>query len=273
MFRRGGTGMTFAPDPLKALQGFIVAHGAVQLGVTGDTRHKKAGFSYHLGADDLKPHASSARLPRDVAGLSNAASAMDIGKVGGTFQGLRAMSRWLVAECLAGAPETNDIREIIYSADGLIVSRWDGKDGAPGVVRSGPDQGDKRHLKHTHISYFRDSETRDKVALFKRFFEEGDVRITAIKGEDWIPAVGLTGISNGVLRAMPDRSAEILERLPLETVVRTIAELSADGDSWRLTERAGKPVYLLRTDWTPVVQGGDPAIDAKLSEYIDRTAG
>ena len=265
--------MTFAPAPLQALQGFIVAHGAVELGVVGDTRHKNEGFSYHLGADDLKPGASSARLPRDAAGLSNAASAIDLGKVGGTLEGLRTMSRWLVGECLAGAPETHDIREIIYSADGLIVSRWDGRDGAPGVVRSGPDQGDDRHLKHTHISYFRDSETRDKVALFKRFFEEGDVRITAIKGEEWVPAAGLTGISNGVLRAIPDRGAEILERLPLDTVVRTIAELTADGESWRLTERDGKPVYLLRTDWTPVVQGGDPAIDAKLSEFIDRTAG
>ena len=265
--------MTFPPEPLTHLAELIQARGAVNLGIVGDTRHKKEGFSYHLGADDLKPGASSAQLARDKAGLSNAASAIDIGKVGGSLKGLRTLSNWLIGECLAGALETHDIREVIYSADGLIVSRWDGRDGAPGVVRSGPDQGDKRHLKHTHVSYFRDSETREKSALFRRFFEEGDVHITVIKGEDWTPASDPAGLSNGVLRAIPDRGAVILERLPLGTLVRTIAELTADGESWRLTEHLGQPTYLLRTDWTPVVPGGDPAVDAKLSEYIERTTG
>jgi len=265
--------MTFAPAPLVALADLLKANGVVFLGHVGDTKHKKKGFSYHLGADDLMPGASSARLPRDRAGLSNAASAIDVGKVGGSFEGLRRMSLWLVGECLAGAPDARDIREIIFSPDGVLVSRWDGMNGLPGVVRPGPGQGDNSHRKHTHISFFRDSETSDKLALFRRFFEEDDVRITAIKGEDWKPSVGTNGQSNGVLRATPDRGAPIVVRLPLEAVVRTIAEVKAGGEDWRLTEHDGAPTYLLRSDWTPLLQGGDAAVDAKLSEYIARTSG
>jgi hypothetical protein len=265
--------MTFKPAPLAALETLLRARDVVTLGVVGDEKHRQAGFSYHLGADDLKPGASSARLPRDVTGLSNAASAIDFGLVGGTFEGLRRLSSWLVAECLAGAPDASDIREIIFSHDGILVSRWDGMNGLPGVVRPGPGQGDNSHRKHTHVSFFRDSETRDKLALFRRFFEEDDVRITAIKGEDWKPAAGASGQSNGVVRATPDRRAPILVRLPLETVVRSIAEMRAGGEDWRLTEHLGGPGYLLRTDWLPLVQGGDPAVDAKLTEYIARTSG
>jgi hypothetical protein len=265
--------MTFAPAPLIALADLLKANGVVFLGHVGDEAHKKKKFSYHLGADDLKPGASSAKLARDKAGLSNAASAIDFGKVGGSFQGLQKMSNWLVAECLAGAPGTEDIREIIFSADGRVVSRWDGRDGLPGVLRPPPGQGDDTHLKHTHISFFRDSETRDKVTLFKRFFEEDDVRITAVKGEDWKPNASATGDSNGVVRATPDRGAPIVARLPLETVVRTIAEIKGGGEDWRLTEHLGAPGYLLRSDWTPLVPGGDPAVDAKLDEYITRAAG
>jgi hypothetical protein len=263
--------MTFAPQPLKDLAALLEANGVVFLGHVGNEAHKKKKFSYHLGADDLKPGASSATLPRDKAGLSNAASAVDIGFVGGTVEGLRRMSLWLVEECLAGAPDASDIREIIFSHDGSLVSRWDGMNGLPGVVRPGPGQGDNSHRKHTHVSFFRDSETRDKLALFKRFFEEDDVRITAIKGEDWKPAANADGDSNGVVRASPDRRAPIVVRLPLETVVRTIAEITAGGDYLRLTEHLEAPGYLLRSDWVPLVQGGDKATDEALDAYIRRT--
>jgi hypothetical protein len=265
--------MTFAPATLIALADLLKANGVVFLGHVGNEAHKRKKFSYHLGADDLKEGASSARLRRDKAGLSNAASAIDFGFVGGTVEGLRRMSLWLVGECLAGAPDTSDIREIIFSHDGRLVSRWDGMNGLPGVVRPGPGQGDDTHLTHTHISFFRDSELRDKRSLFRRFFEEDDVRITVIKGEDWKPAADASGNSNGVLRATPDRRAPILVRLELEAIVRTIAEIRAGGEDWRLTEHLGAPGYLLRSDWVPLVQGGDPAVDAKLDTYIARTSG
>ncbi|MEW5991204.1 MAG: hypothetical protein AB1736_07635 [Chloroflexota bacterium] len=102
---------------------------------------------------------------------------------------------------------------------------------------------------------------------------EDDVNITAVKGEDWKPREGPPGHSNGVIRATPDRTAPILVRLDLGTVVRTIAEIEAAGERWRLTEHDGAPAYLLRSDWDPIVQGGDPAVDARLDAYIARTSG
>jgi hypothetical protein len=56
---------------------------------------------------------------------------------------------WCVAECVAGAPDTGDLREIIYSPDGAAVRRWDRLG-----MRS---TGDSSHLFHTRFSFFRDS--------------------------------------------------------------------------------------------------------------------
>src|SRR3990167_9342469 len=97
-------------------------------------------------------------------------------------------------------------------------------------------------------------------------FEEDEV-ITAIKGEEWKPTVTGTQ-SNGVFRESPDRSAPIVERVGVDVVIRSIAEIAAGGLSWRVTERMGKTLYMLRTDWTPLVQGGDPVVDALLSDFI-----
>jgi hypothetical protein len=98
------------------------------------------------------------------------------------------------------------------------------------------------------------------------------LRITAIKGEDWIPIV-LGDQSNGVFRDVPDRAAQVVARVPAGTIVRTIAEVETNAipnNRWRLTEHGGKPAYLLRSDWEPVVQGGDPVLDGLLTAYIER---
>src|SRR3990167_4453814 len=83
------------------------------------------------------------------------------------------------------------------------------------------------------------------------YIEEDEV-ITAIKGEDWKPTV-TNGVSNGVYRATPDRSAPIVARLGADSVIRTIAEISADGNNWRLSEVGGVPAYFLRADLAPLV--------------------
>jgi hypothetical protein len=98
---------------------------------------------------------------------------------------------------------------------------------------------------------------------------EEDMTIAAIKGEDWKPTV-TNGQSNGVYRATPDRAAPIVARLPADSVIRTIAEVYAGNNNWRLTEIDGKPAYFLRTDLAPLVSGGDPAVDAALNDYITR---
>ncbi|MEV2236709.1 hypothetical protein [Micromonospora sp. NPDC049891] len=96
---------------------------------------------------------SVAESPRDRAGLTDDAAALDVGmfKVRtpkGTFD-LRHYSRWMVAQCEAGTADTQHIREVIYSPDGQTVRRWD---------RLGRrSSGDNSHLTHTHESYFRDA--------------------------------------------------------------------------------------------------------------------
>ena len=256
--------MTFAPPTLVTLGKYLVSRGAENLGIKGDAAHVTAGTSYHLGADQLKPGAYSAQLPRDVAGLTNAASAIDVGKVGGTLAGLRELSNWLVKECANRAIDTLDLREVIYSPDGIAVQRWSGVDNA---IHTGSGNGDLSHRWHTHVSWFRDAEFRDHSEVFRRYFEEADVTVKQVKGEEWKPTV-TNGTSNGVFRERPDRAAPIVERVGVDVVIRSIAEIDANGLSWRLTERMGRTLYMLRTDWVPLVQGGDPAVDALLDDFI-----
>lgn len=165
--------MTFAPDSIKAvrnlymnalkLAGFTINPLAV-----GIVRNEP-GTSYHIGEDYLNSGAYSVvESSRDRNGLSNASSAIDLGWFsftrGGKTHNLRTFSAWLVAQCRAGTADSLDIREVIYSLDGQSVKRWDRLG-----IRS---TGDSSHETHTHVSWFRDSENRNKVALFERYFRE-----------------------------------------------------------------------------------------------------
>lgn len=157
--------MTYAPQTLldarKYLQGKTGLDMA-SLGIVGDTAHGTSG--YHVGWDRLRLGAGTGDYSyresvRDHV-QSEAASALDIGS---GWPRWRELTLWLVAQCQAGTQDTRDIREVIYTPDGKTVKRWDRLG-----VRS---TGDSSHLSHTHISYHRDSEARDKTALFRRFFE------------------------------------------------------------------------------------------------------
>src|SRR3990167_6928475 len=116
--------MTFAPPTLITLGKYLGSQGAVNLGIIGDTAHQTAGTSYHLGQSQLKVGAYSTTSPRDrEPALTEAASAIDIGKVGGTLAGLQKLSNWLAKECASSAVDTLDIREVIWSPDGAKVVR------------------------------------------------------------------------------------------------------------------------------------------------------
>lgn len=173
----GRTGMSYPPATLLAARtlyidclaqaGFRIAPAAV--GIVGDDSHANSGTSYHLGKDALKPNAYSiVESSRDRKGLTNAAMGIDYGwfeiTVKGRTHNLRTFSAWLVAECKAGAADTLDIREVIYSLDGKTVKRWD----RLGIRTTG----DISHTGHTHESWFRDSEGRDKTAHLRRYFTE-----------------------------------------------------------------------------------------------------
>lgn len=160
--------MTYAPDDLLAVRRYVQGKTGLDpasLGIAGDRAHASSG-GYHEGHDDL--HAAG-RAPedagsdysytessRDRSGLTDGASAFDLGNFSATVNG-RAVTQFdvqhaVLAAVAAGDPRVRDLREMIYSPDGKTVRRWDRL-----KVRT---TGDDSHLWHTHFSFFRDSEGR-----------------------------------------------------------------------------------------------------------------
>ncbi|GGR82312.1 hypothetical protein GCM10010169_28270 [Micromonospora fulviviridis] len=170
--------MTSAPANLLAVRNLLLTYLDVdknavrsqdlepaEVGIVGDPNHKGG---YHCGSDRVVPNDYSVvESNRDSSGLTLDASALDVGLFtvdsGGSTHNLFTFSVWCVAQCVAGAADTQDIREIIYSPDGSTVRRWD---------RLGKrTSGDSSHLFHTHFSFFRDSTKagRDQTPLFRRY--------------------------------------------------------------------------------------------------------
>lgn len=169
--------MSYVPAPLAELRTYLAARTGlpfVSLGIVGNTAHKSG---YHLGRDRIYgpdgqgDNDYSVQTARDKAGLSNAASAIDIGN----FGDLRAFSIWLVAELRKGNVLGRDFREVIYSPDGTLVLRW--VRGANGNVPfpMASTVLNNSHRTHSHISFDRDSETRTKLPLIALYFEGEDV--------------------------------------------------------------------------------------------------
>ena len=237
--------MTFAPPTLVDLGRYLVAHNTVNLGIVGDTAHATKGTSYHLGSDLVSPTAYSVQTARDKAGLSLAASAIDIGKIDGGFTRLREFSVWFLAECQRNAPGTSDIREFIFSPDGIAVLRWDRERGVASAPK--PGEAAMSHTGHSHASWYRDSEFRDKITPFRGYFEpEGAMKIDALVRQNWT-ANG----TNGVLRAIPERAAPVTVRLAAGAPIVSWGEyFDTAGNSWRFAEYpAGsrQTAYFLRT--------------------------
>ncbi|MEU7617177.1 hypothetical protein AB0B27_13935 [Micromonospora rifamycinica] len=146
---------------------------AWEIGIVGDTGHIGG---YHTGSDRIRRVDGAIRdysvteSPRDRAGLTLDASALDVGRFRvrtplGTFD-LPHYSRWLVAQCKANTADTRHLREVIYSPDGRTVRRWD---------RLGKrSTGDDSHLGHTHESSFRDAtkDGADMAAVKRRYLTE-----------------------------------------------------------------------------------------------------
>ena len=170
--------MTRAPGNLLAVRELLLTHLNVdknavrvadlepaEVGIVGNSAHRGG---YHCGAERVVARDYSViESTRDSTGLSDYASALDVGQfevqAGGRTHTLRTFSTWCVAQCVAGAAGTRDIREIIYSPDGRTVKRWD---------RLGRrTTGDSSHLFHTHFSFFRDAVKagRDQTPLFRRY--------------------------------------------------------------------------------------------------------
>jgi hypothetical protein len=143
-----------------------------EVGIVGDTAHAQGGDSYHLGADQIRSRGGRDRYSvdesaRDKRGLDNYASGMDVGWFRVTTSkgvaDLRSFSLWLVELCKANDPDTDDLREVIYSPDGRTVKRWD---------RLGRrTTGDSSHLFHTHLSEHRDADGHRMLRLATRWLQ------------------------------------------------------------------------------------------------------
>jgi len=222
--------VSFAPSSLTELGRYWIQHGGAMLGIVGDAAHTTG---YHLGKDRIYDGTGpglgdddySVRLTRDSKGLTNAASAIDLGKLDGTYARLYDFSRWLVTQCQNSAPGTQDIREIIYSPDGQRVQRYSGVDGK---IHTGEGNGDASHRSHTHISYFRDSQDRAKVPVFAAYWEDDDM------GLEGGPVSAGQGIGTVTIKA--DRG---LVNLRTGKVVQPLDRERQSFGRWRLAEPYG----------------------------------
>jgi len=153
--------MSYAPQTLLDLRWYLKAQMGLsdnELGIVGDSNHT---YGYHLGRDRLGTNDYSARLLRDRNGLSNAASASDIGM----FPRLVELTAFLVTQASSGG--TTMIREIIGPGSDGRAYDWDSQNGWNPSLRSKGDA----HEWHCHISWFRDTEFEEKISLFRKFFE------------------------------------------------------------------------------------------------------
>jgi hypothetical protein len=210
--------MTYAPSTLTDLGRYWTSQGGVNLGIVGDTRHTKG---YHLGRDRIYDGTGpgigdadySVQLARDKAGLTNAASAIDLGRLNGSLTALWDFSAWLAGLCMKRDPACADIREVIFwdQKSGRVVG-WSSK--APD--RLIPDYGDSSHKTHTHISWFRDSEnrSRSKTDLVRRYFEEGGVGLklylTATKDANPWDDFGTAKLRTGAIQRVSDGASVAL---------------------------------------------------------------
>lgn len=166
--------MTSAPNNLLAVRQLLLTHLNIdpntnrsqdlesdEVGIVGDPAHRGG---YHCGSDRVVTNDYSVvESPRDQNGLSLYSCGLDVGLFQVGTHNLPSFSNWLVNQCANNAPDTLDIREIIYSPDGKIVKRWD-------RLRK-RSTGDSSHLYHTHISFFRDAIKvgRDQTPVFNRY--------------------------------------------------------------------------------------------------------
>lgn len=190
----GGEGptVTYAPGDLLAVRTYVQQKTGLpveSLGIVGDTSHNSSG-GYHVGHDVLHLLGVAPEDPggdysytesqRDRNGLTNAASAFDLG---GNFSRFREITLGIVNACKNNDPRAREIREVIYTDNGTTVKRWD----RLGIRNTG----DSSHLNHTHISFFRDSDGfRDDndnfLGLLKELFD-GKPTPPPIPQEDNMP--------------------------------------------------------------------------------------
>ena len=246
--------MTFNPPTLIALGHFWTAQGGVNLGVVGDTGHVAKGTSYHLGKSQLTATAYSIKTARDKAGLTEAASAIDLGKINKSIKELRTFSKWLVSQAQANADGTRDIREIIYSPDGVRVFGWSRENGVASAPILG--YGDSTHVTHTHVSFYRDAEKRDHTTAFRPYFAAAPTGDTMPTLTTYLPGYVATVKKTANVRVAPALKATILRVVstPESWIVTgwVKGDVDPDGgsDQWLTRWSAGQWEYTAKSNVT-----------------------
>lgn len=227
--------MTAAPKNLLAVRTLLLDAlplSPLAVGIVGDSKHRGG---YHCGSDrTVRGDYSVTESTRDRAGLSAYASALDVGQFFHGGHNLRSFSLWLVVECAAGAPDTLDIREVIYSPDGKTVKRWD---------REGRrTSGDSSHLAHTHVSFYRDAtkDGRDLTSVFRRYlaYVAGKPKPAPAPKPTPVYHLGVRTLKRGAVGQDVRELQDLLGKLGLR--------LTRDGDFGPATEAAVKAVQRLR---------------------------
>lgn len=238
--------MTRAPSSLLEVRSLLLTHLDVdqdrvraadlepaEVGIVGDSAHRGG---YHCGKDRVVTQDYSVvESDRDSRGLTDLASALDVGlfsvTVDGRTHNLRTFSIWCVDQCKAGAPDTRDIREIIYSPDGEVVRRWDR------LKRRAT--GDETHLWHTHISFFRDAMKAgwDQTPLFRRYLTTIGLLEPTESLEDGME-VNLTEEAQTALAAKVATKVWASTYGPTETTSSRLAEARDEARRARLTGEA-----------------------------------
>ena len=271
--------MTYAPATIVELGRYWRSKGGAMLGIVGDSKHTKG---YHLGKDRIYDGSGpglgsadySVQTARDKAGLTDAASAIDLGRLNGTLNGLWDFSRWFAQQCMDGRPGYRDVREVIFwSKVRNRVIGWSALDPDRWIN----DYGDLSHKTHTHISFFRDSEHRDKVPLFAPYFsppvEDDDMPVVTTYIPGQVATIGdPTGPAN--IRSAPSLAAPLIRAIPKGategwTVVGWVkGEPVGASDQWITRWNAGKWEYTSKVN----VRAVGPAPDTSPYTQADLDA-
>lgn len=238
--------MTRAPENIREVRDLLLAHLNVdqsrvraadlepeEAGIVGDPAHHGG---YHCGSDRVLDRDYSVdESSRDRNGLTLDAAALDVGEFTVTVKGrthnLRTFSSWCVGQCMADMPDTRDIREIIYSPDGVVVKRWDR------LKRRAT--GDVSHTWHTHFSFHRDAikADRDLTPLFRRYLATIGLLESAEVLEDGME-VNLTSEAQDSVAAKAASRVWAATYGPTETTSSRLAEARDEARKGRLTGEA-----------------------------------
>jgi len=286
--------MTRAPQNLLTVRNLLLTHlnidknatrdadlESAEVGIVGDVNHRGG---YHCGSDRVTSNDYSVyESSRDRNGLTQDAAALDVGQFkivkNGRTHDLRSFSVWCVNECQRKAPDTGDIREIIYSPDGRTVRRWD--------ALGRRTTGDNSHLSHTHFSFFRDAikAGRDQTSLFRRYLQSTGIATGGV--EDLFASYGDEGPHVRYLQYRLSNLTPTIKAL-VGTVdgsygPKTAAGVAAMVELHNGNKVDGKtygPVEMIYLDvqwvkrWAPAAQPVDlRPVEARLKALEDRPAG